>query len=332
MPGVILGTGIAMKRRKFIVLVGGAALWPLPGRARQRAVPVIGYLHFAGPAYPMTAPFLQGLGETGYVDGKNITVEYRWAEGRYDRLPALAADLVSRKVDLIAAMGPPSALAAKNATSTIPVVFLIGTDPIEEGLVTSLARPAGNLTGVSMLAVDLTLKRLELITAILPQARTIALLVNPNNANPWITEALEAARAQGIRLSILNAATENEIDAAFANLANAHADALIIGDDAFFSDRREQLVALASRYAVPAIERWAEFAEAGGLISYGSSLSASYRLAGTYVGRILKGGKVTDLPVEQPTKFTLAVNLKTAKALGVSIPPSILATADEVIE
>lgn len=321
-----------MRRRDFVGLIGGVAVWPLAVRAQQKTMPVIGYLHFASLGYPMTPSFVQGLKESGYLEGKNVEIDYRYAENHYERLPALAAALVERHVDLIAAMGPPPALAAKNATSTIPIVFLVGDDPIADGLVTNLARPTDNLTGVSMLAVDLTLKRLELILQILPQAKVIALLLNPNNANPWLAEAQEGMRSTGVKPYILRATTESEIDTAFATLANVHADALIIGDDAFFSGNRKQLVELASRYAIPTIERWSEFVEAGGLISYGSSLSASYRLAGTYAARVLKGTKVTDLPVQQPTTFSLAVNLKTAKALGLRIPPSILATADEVIE
>jgi putative ABC transport system substrate-binding protein len=321
-----------MRRREFVGLIGSAAVWPLAAGAQQKPMPVIGYLHFASPEYPMTPSFVQGLKESGYIEGKNVAIEYRYAENHYERLPALATDLVERGVDLIAAIGPPPALAAKNATSTIPVVFLVGDDPIADGLVTNLARPSSNLTGVSMLAVDLTLKRLELILEILPKAKVIALLVNPKNPNPWLAEAQEGARAKGLNFSVLKATTEGEIDAAFATLAKANADAVVIGDDAFFSGQREQLVALASRYGIPTVERWSEFAEAGGLISYGSSLSASYRLAGTYAGRILKGEKVSDLPVQQPTTFKLAVNLKTARALGLSIPPSILAIADEVIE
>ena len=324
----------SIRRREFVTLLGGAAAaWPLAARAQQKATPHIGYLHFAEPGYtPTAAVFLQGLGETGYVEGKNVAIEYRWAEGRYDRLPALAADLVGRKVDLIATVGPPCARAAKNATSTIPIVFVIGTDPIADGLISSLARPGGNLTGVSILAADVTLKRLDLISALLPQANAIALLVNPNNSNPWIAEVQEGARAKGVQLFILKATTESEIDAAFATLVEMHADALVIGDDVFFSSQREQLVSLASRYAVPTIERWREFAASGGLMSYGPSLSDAYRLAGTYAGRILKGEKPADLPVQQPSTFKLVINLKTAHALGLSIPPHVLAIADEVIE
>jgi putative ABC transport system substrate-binding protein len=295
---------------------------------------VIGFLHFASPgpfAYQVTA-FQQGLSEIGYVERQNVAIEYRWAEGRYDRLPGLAADLVGRRVDVIVAVGPPSARAAKNATSTIPIVFVTGTDPVADGLVGSLARPGGNLTGFSLIAVDLTPKRLELLSELVPQARVIALLVNPNNANSWIGDVQEAARAKGVQLQILKAGTESEIDAAFATLVNLHADALVVGDDAFFTSRREQLVALAARYAVPTIERWREFAASGGLISYGPSLTAVFRQTGIYAGKVLKGGKPADLPVVQPTKYELTINLKTAKALGLDVPPTLLARADEVIE
>jgi putative tryptophan/tyrosine transport system substrate-binding protein len=297
-------------------------------------MPVIGYLHFGSPglfAYQVAA-FHQGLSETGYVEGQNLAIEYRWAEGRYDRLPALATDLVGHKLDVIAALGPPSARAAKSATSTIPIVFVVGTDPVADGLVASLARPGGNLTGISILAVELIPKRLELLSELVPQARVFALLVNPNSVNTWIGEVQQTARAKGAQLQILKASTESEIDAAFATPANLHADALVVGDDPFFTSRHEQLVALASRHAVPAIYQFREFAAAGGLISYGSSLTAANRQVGIYAGKILKGAKPADLPVEQSTKLELVVNLKTAKALGLTVPQTILVRADEVIE
>jgi putative ABC transport system substrate-binding protein len=324
-----------MKRREFITLLGGAtAGWPLATRAQQ-AMPVIGYFHFATPGYtPAAAAFLQGLKETGYIDGQNVAIEYRWAEGQYDRLPAMAADLVDRKVDLIAAFGPPLARAAKNATSTIPIVFEVGNDAVAAGLVASLARPGGNATGLSILFTQLTPKRLELLCELIPQARTIALLVNPNSptAEPSIRGTQEAARAKGLRLSILNASTEREIDAAFATLVDSHADGLIVAADPFFDTKREQLVAPAAYYKIPTIYFAREATASGGLISYGSSLGAVYRQMGIYAGRILKGEKPADLPVEQPTKFEMVINLKTAKALGLDVPLSMLARADEVIE
>jgi putative tryptophan/tyrosine transport system substrate-binding protein len=249
-----------------------------------------------------------------------------------DRLPALAANLVAHRVNVIAALGPPAVHAAKSATSTIPIVFAVGTDPVAEGLIANLARPGGNLTGVSILGVDLTPKRLELLSELVPQARVIALLVNPKNPNPWIEDVQKAARVKGVQLQILKASTTSEIDGTFATLGRLRVDALVIGDDVFFTSRREQLVALATRYAVPAIERWREFAASGGLISYGPSLRAVNRQLGVYAGKILKGGKPADMPVQQPTEFELVINLKTAKALGLRIPPSIMARADQVIE
>jgi len=318
-----------------MLLLGGAMTAARAVRAQQKAMPVIGYLgsESPGPMAPLVAAFLQGLSETGYVDGKNVAIEHRWAEGDYDRLAALAADLVRRKVDVIAALGIPSALAAKSATSTIPIVFSVG-DAVERGLVTSLARPGGNLTGVSLLNVELTPKRLELISELVPQAGVIALLVNPNNPNTerTIRDMEEAARAKGVQLNILKAGTESEIDAAFAALVQLPAGALVVVGDPLFINRREQLVALASRHAVPAIYAFREYAAAGGLISYGTSFTAAYRQLGTYAGKILKGAKPADLPVQQPTTFELVLNLKTAKALGLTVPPSILARADEVIE
>jgi len=326
-----------MRRREFITLVGGAAAaWPLAARAQQKAMPVIGYLNTGSPDTnpPLLAAFRQGLSETGYVEGQNLAIEYRWAEGHYDRLPALAADLVSRKVDLIVASSPPSALAAKSATSTIPIVFRGGADPVGDGLVASLARPRGNLTGVGFGGGELTAKRLELLSELVPRARVIALLVNPNvsNAEGIIRDVQEAARTKGLQLHVLKAGSESEIDTAFASLVQLHADALVVSADPFLSNRREQLVALASRHAVPAIYAWREFAASGGLISYGPSLRAAFGLIGIYVGKILKGAKPSDLPVQQPTKFELAINIKTAKSLGLTVPPTLLAQADDVIE
>jgi putative tryptophan/tyrosine transport system substrate-binding protein len=325
-----------MRRRDLIAsLAATAAAWPHTLRAQQKAMPVIGYLHFGSPGLaPTPAAFLRGLGETGYVEGQNVAIEYRWAEGHYDRLPALAADLAGRDVDVTAAFGPPSARAAKGATSTIPIVFTVGADPVADGLVASLARPGGNLTGLSILAAELVPKRLELLCELVPQAKAMALLVNPNNAysEPIIIDAQKAARAKRVQLQALKAATEADIDAAFATLVNQHADALVVGDDPFFTSRRDQLVALASRNAIPASYHYREFADAGGLISYGADLTDVIRQAGLYAGRILKGAKPSGLPVMQPTKFELVINMKTAKALGLTVPQALLARADEVIE
>jgi putative ABC transport system substrate-binding protein len=322
-----------MNRRELVLLFGGAMTSARPLRAQQKAMPVIGYLGVSAPTAPLLAAFNQGLREAGYVDGENVVIEPRWANGEYHRLSGLAADLVSRKVDVIAALSVPSALAAKSATSTIPVVFSVG-DAVERGLVASLARPGGNLTGVSLINVELMAKRVELLSELVPQADIIALLVNPNNANTEriIREVEEAAHAKGLQIHILKAGTESEIDAAFVTLVRPQAGALVVGGDPFFFTQRAQLVALASRYACPAIFVMREFAEAGGLISYGPSITAAHRQAGGYVGRILKGAKPADLPVQQPTTFELVVNLKTATALGLIVPPSILARADEVIE
>jgi putative tryptophan/tyrosine transport system substrate-binding protein len=323
-----------MRRRELMLLLGGAMTAARVLRAQQKAMPVIGFLGSTSPVAPYVAAFHQGLSETGYVEGQNVAIEYRWAEGRYDRLPALAVDLVGSKVDVIVTVGGvSSALAAKSATSTIPIVFS-AADPVGAGLVASLARPGGNLTGFSIMATELMPKGIELISELVPQAGVIALLVNPNNpgTEAIIRDVREAARVKGLQLPILKASTENEIDAAFLTLVQLHAGALVVSIDPFFNSRRDQLVALASRHAVPAIYYWREFATVGGLISYGPSNPAAYRQAGIYVGKILKGAKPADLPVQQPTTFELVVNLKTAKALGLTIPQSILARADEVIE
>jgi len=280
------------------------------------------------------AAFRQGLGETGYVEGKNLAIEYRWAEFRYDRLPALAADLVGLKVDVIATGSVAGMQAAKSATSTIPVVFFGGGDLVALGLVAGLARPGGNLTGFTMMSLELNPKRLELLSELVPQARVIALLVNPHNPQTEgvIRDVQDASRAKGVQLQILRAGTESEIDDAFAALVQLHAGALVVMGDAFFFSWREQLVALAARHAVPAIYDVHEYAAAGGLISYGPSLTGLWRQVGIYAGKILEGAKPADLPVQQPTTFELVVNLKTATALGLTVPPSILARADEVIE
>jgi putative tryptophan/tyrosine transport system substrate-binding protein len=325
-----------MNRRELMLLLAGVMTAARALRAQQKAMPVVGYLGSSslGPSAAWVAAFRRGLSETGYVEGQNVAIEYRWGEGRYDRLPALAAELAGRKVDLIVTGGTPAALAAKSATPTIPIVFSGVGDPVAVGLVASLARPGGNITGISEMATEQMSKRLELLSELVPQARVIALLVNPNaaNAGPAIREVQDAARANGVQLPILKAETESAIDAAFGALVQLHAGALVVVPDAFFSSRRDQLVALASRHAVPAIYHLREFVAAGGLISYGASLTAVFRQAGTYAGRILKGAKPADLPVQQPTTFELVVNLDTAKALGLTVPPSILARADEVIE
>jgi putative ABC transport system substrate-binding protein len=309
-------------------------------RAQQaKEMPVIGYLSPFSPPPNLGAlgrnPFQQGLSETGYVYGQNVAIEYRWAESNYDRLPALAADLVGRKVDVIVTEGgTPPALAAKSATSTIPIVFTFVGDPVASGLVTSLARPGGNLTGFSNISIELMPKLLDLVLEIVPQAGVIALLVNPDNPNAEriIRGTQEAARVKGVKLVVLKAATEGEIDAAFASVVQLQAGALVVDPDAFFNSRGEQLVALASRHAVPTIYAFRRWVAAGGLISYGIDGTIVLRQAGIYAGRILKGAKPADLPVQQPTTFELVINLKTAKALGLTIPPTLLARADEVIE
>src|SRR5215472_1481489 len=327
-----------MRRRDFMTVLLGTAAYPLLAGAQQKAMPVIGVLGsgLPGPwAAPLFAAFDQGLSETGYVEGQNVAIEYRFAEGHYDRLPALAADLVGRKVDLIMTEGGRiSALAAKTATSTIPIVFSSGSDPVADGLVASFARPGGNLTGVAWMLTEMMPKRLELLSDLVPQPRLIGLLVNPNNAGtePIMREVQEAARVKGVRLQILKAGSESEIDVAFVSLVQLKAGALVVGPDPFFYSRREQLVALASRHAVPAIYPTRENVASGGLISYGPSIEAVYRQQGLYAGRILEGAKPADLPVQQPTTFELVINLKTAKELGITVPPSILARADEVIE
>jgi putative tryptophan/tyrosine transport system substrate-binding protein len=327
-----------MRRRDLVSLLGSAtATWPLAALAQQKATPVIGHLSAAspGPSAPGMAAFREGLSETGYIEGQNLTIEYRWAEGHYDRLPELAADLVGHKVDVIVARGGNlPARAAKNSTSTIPIVFSSGSDPVEDGLVFSLARPGNNLTGVIFLNVELMPKRLELLRELVSQVKVITLLVNPNgsSADREQRDAQEASHPSGVRLRILKASSESEIDAAFASLIQGQAGALLISTDPLFFDRRDQVVTLAARHAIPAIYGFRECATAGGLISYGSNLAAVFHQAGIYAGRILKGAKPNDLPVLQPTKFEVVVNMKTAKALGLTIPPSILARADEVIE
>jgi putative tryptophan/tyrosine transport system substrate-binding protein len=323
-----------MQRRELLLGLAGAMTTPCALRAQQKAVPVIGFLGIGSPDPAGATAFRRGLSEAGYVEGQNVAIEYRWGEGRFDRLPGLAADLVGRQVDVIAVGGTNAALAAKNATSTIPIVFSIGRDPVEFGLVDSLSRPGGDLTGFYELNIELMPKRLELLTELVPQARIIALLANPNFplTERIIQELHEAARTKGVELSILKVSTDSEIDAAFATLIQGHAGGLLVPADPIFNSRREQLLALAARHAVPAIYAWREFAASGGLISYGPSPTAMHCQAGIYAGGILKGEKPADLPVQRPTRFELVVNLKTSKALGLTVPPSILARANEVIE
>jgi putative ABC transport system substrate-binding protein len=325
-----------MQRRQFLTLVGGAVTgWPLAARAQQAAVPVIGFLNSASrDGYaPMVAGFRQGLKETGYVEGQNVAIEYRWAEGKYDRIPAMASELVRRQVTVIVANNPGN-LAAKAATTTIPIVFTTSSDPVQIGLIASLSRPSGNVTGVTQLNVEVTPKRLELAHEIVPTATNIAVLVNPTNPNALTlskdTEA--AARVLGLQLHVLRASAESDFDTMFATLIRLRAGALVITADPFLFGWSEMLAALALHHAVPAIFQDQAFVAAGGLMSYGGSLPYSYRLAGIYAGRILKGEKPADLPVQQATKIELIINLKTAKALGLTVPPSLLARADEVIE
>jgi putative ABC transport system substrate-binding protein len=326
-----------MRRREFLgVLVGAAATWPVVARAQQ-AMPVIGLLHAGSPApyAHLMAAFRQGLNELGYVEGRNVLIEYRWAEGRYDEQPAMAADLVARKVNVIAvAAATPSVRVAMAATTTIPIVFSIGGDPVKLGYVASLNRPGGNVTGVSFLSNELEEKQLHLLQQVVPKVEAIGFLVNPNNANTEnaAQHALAAARLLGRQLHVLNAGSERDFETAFETAASKKIGALLIYIDALFVSGREKITALAARHELPAIYGLREFAAAGGLISYGASLKDTYRQQGVYVGRVLKGARPAELPILQPTKFEFVVNLKTAKTLGIEFHPQLLGTADEVIE
>ncbi len=324
-----------MRRREFLGALGGAAAWPLATRAQQPAMPVIGYLGSGVATSTVADMFRRGLSEIGYVEGVNVAIEFRFARGRYDRLPALAADLVQRQVSvLVASGGVQTALAAKSATATIPIVFGHGSDPVRFGLVASLNRPGGNITGVAYLSTDLESKRLGLLYELVPQATLIAVLVNPTNANTQnqSKELKEAARTLGLRLQFVNSSSKGEFDTAFATIAQTRAGTLLVAGDPYYFNRRKQLIALAIRHAIPTIYDFRAYAEAGGLTSYGTDLANAYRHIGLYAGRILKGEKPSDLPVMLSTKFEFVINLKAAKAIGLAIAPMLLARADDVIE
>jgi putative ABC transport system substrate-binding protein len=324
-------------RRKFLATLGGAAAWPLAARAQQSAMPVIGWLNATSPDLyaNLLRAFHRGLGQTGHIEGRNVAIEYRWAEDQYDRLPEFAADLVARRVAVIAATGgTPPALTAKALMTTIPIVFQVAVDPVKVGLVASLARPGGNVTGVTSLNLQVGPKRLELLHELVPTATVIAALINPTNAlsETLLRELQTAARILGLELHVMHASAERDFDAVFRSLIQFRAGALVIGPDAFFFSQSKQLAALAARHAMPTISQYREFVAAGGLASYGTSLAEMHRLAGVYTGRILNGDKPADLPVQQSVKVELVINLKTAKALGLKVPPTLLASADEVIE
>jgi putative ABC transport system substrate-binding protein len=323
-----------MRRREFMSLLGGAAVWPLAARAQQRAMPVIGFLTGANQTAENMAAFRQGLSEAGYVETRNVAIEFHSTDGQYDKLPGLAAELVRRQVAVLAVITPLAALAAKAVTTTIPIIFEIGSDPVKDGLVASLNRPLGNITGVTFFTNLLSSKRLELLHELLPKAAVIAVLVNPNNLNTELelNETEIAARTLGLQLIVLRASTEREIEAAFADLVQQRAAALYVGADGFLGSRSEQIAYMALRHAIPTSRSSREHVLAGGLMSYGANRRDSSRQFGRYVGRALKGEKPADLPVMQPTKFELVLNLRTAKALGLTVPPMLLALADEVIE
>ena len=326
-----------MRRRDFIKgIAGSTVVWPLAARAQQLAMPVIGFLSGVspGPFAQRLAAFRQGLNETGTIEGRNVEIEYRWAEDQYDRLPALANDLIGRRVAVIVAYTDAAALAAKAATTTIPIVFLVGTDPVKLGLVASLNRPSGSITGVSWFGVDLVPKQLSLLHELVPNAPVVALLVDRNIAYPdsQVSEVQAAARALGLQLVVLNARTASDIDMAFASVVRERAGALVVGAGAFLLSRRNQIIALAARHTIPAIYGFREYSADGGLVSYGNNIPDAFRQAGVITGRILKGDKPADLPIERTTKFELVINLKTAKALGLTVPRSLIAGADEVIQ
>jgi len=324
-----------VKRREFITLLGAVATWPVAARAQQPAVPEVGMLMSGAPGLPFIDGFQHGLKEAGYSEGQNVAIEYRWAEDHRDRLPTLAAELVRREVNVIFASGPPAARAAKAATATIPIVFTSAEDPVKIGLVSSLNRPGGNVTGMSLFYVELGAKRLDLLRALVPTSEVIAILVNPTSSTEGqeqLKDLPAAARAMGQELIVADASTEGDLEKAFADLVQHRVSALIVASDLLFFSKRDQLVALAARHAIPTIYFERHFVTTGGLISYGPNTNDMYRQAGAYVGRIIKGEKPADLPVIQPTKFELVINLKTAKSLGIIVPQTLLVAADEVIE
>ena len=326
-----------MKRREFITFIAGTAAWPFATQAQQPAMPVVGFVNAASPEpyARMQSAFVKGLNEASYVENQNVKIEYRWAEGKIDRLPALVADLVHREATVIAATGTPAALAAKAATTTIPIVFEIGSDPVQLGLVASLNRPGGNVTGIAQLAIEVAPKRLELLHEMIPKARIIALLADPTDRAIFENTtrgAQSAARSLGLELHVLNVSTDHDLDAAFANLVQLRAGGVVISGGQFFNSRSKRLASVALQHAVPTISPYVDLAGAGGLMSYGTSITDAYRLAGIYTGRVLKGEKPADLPVQQATKVELIINLKTAKALGITVPSSLIGRADEVIE